>query len=277
MVAILVTALAPFVAAQEDPSDTPLGDLARSFRKKATTSQEVIDNDNLSRVMDEVQSRRASGSSLVYSLSGEAKTFQVSAPDVSCSLSFTANTKALLSSQYAQLELPSTELSKLDGPAVIDGGSIQVSVFNGTDWHVSEVEVALTIVKRATAPQPEAYGELKFVPATAAGNSPQERENSLQKRPDVTVVYRMRAAAPPFEVTVFQAPLNVDIGTDQEWHWAIVQAKGYPPQHSLEQPSPLAQASSTLAPASPPISAVHNDHQDVNPEPLKQDANPNLP
>jgi hypothetical protein len=44
----------------------------------------------------------------------------------------------------------------------------------------------------------------------------------------------MRAAAAPFAVTVFATPLNLEIGADQEWHWAIVQAKGYPPpQHNL--------------------------------------------
>jgi hypothetical protein len=34
---------------------------------------------------------------------------------------------------------------------------------------------------------------------------------------------------------VFAAPLNVEIGRDQEWHWAIVQAKGYPPQQNVAQ------------------------------------------
>src|SRR5437660_5719059 len=88
LAAIVVAALVPFTVGQDDAGDTPLGDLARSFRKQTGASQKVIDNDNLSQVMDEVESRRASGASLMYSLSGEAKTFQVSAPDVSCSLSF---------------------------------------------------------------------------------------------------------------------------------------------------------------------------------------------
>jgi len=55
------------------------------------------------------------------------------------------------------------------------------------------------------------------------------------KRPDTAVLYHMRAAAPPFGVTVFAAPLNVQIGPGQEWHWAIVQAKGYPPQQNVPE------------------------------------------
>ena len=80
--------------------------------------------------MDQVQSRRAASSTLRYSMdgAGEAKNFQVSAPDVTCSLSFSANAKALLSTQYAQFDLPPTDLAKLDGPATIDGDSLQVSV-----------------------------------------------------------------------------------------------------------------------------------------------------
>jgi hypothetical protein len=60
-------------------------------------------------------------------------------------------------------------------------------------------------------------------------------DNRLERRPDTAVLYRMRAAAVPFAVTVFATPLNVEIGPDQEWHWAIVQAKGYPPQQHSEQ------------------------------------------
>ena len=60
----------------------------------------------------------------------------------------------LLSSQYAQMDLPPREMVKLEGPATIEGDALTVSVFNGTDWHVSEVAVALTIVKKS----PQAIG-----------------------------------------------------------------------------------------------------------------------
>jgi hypothetical protein len=51
-----------------------------------------------------------------------------------------------------------------------------------------------------------------------------------EKRPDVTMIYRMRAPSPPSETAVFSAPLKMELAADEEWHWAIVQARGYPPQ-----------------------------------------------
>jgi hypothetical protein len=239
--ALLAALLLPsFITAQEDAGDMPLGDVARSFRKKPS-SQEVIDNDNLLKVMDQVESRRIAGSSLRYSIAGSGRSFQVSAPEVTCSLSFSANAQALLSSQYAQLDLPASQLSKLDGPATIDGDSLQVAVFNGTDWHISEVAVALTLLKKNfVGDEAGNFGAGRLVPAIDQSPVPNPGIHP-EKRSDVTFLYRMRAAAVPSEVTVFQAPLNVEIGSDQEWHWAIVQAKGYPPQRTYNSTSPVSQ------------------------------------
>ena len=261
---IVVGALLPvFLRAQED-GDTPLGDVARTFRKKNPPTQEVIDNDNFSKVMDQVESRHASAASLRYSIDTGGKTFQVSAPDVTCSLAFSANTKALLASQYVQVDLPEGELLKLDGPASIDGDALQVSVFNGTDWHVSELSIALTLLKRSDAHDTvSGYGPAKLIPAVAA-NTVQVPESRSEKRSDVTVIYRMRAAAAPSATTVFRAPLNVEIGPDQEWHWAIVQARGYPPQ------SPAWSIPTTQGPeqsALPPARALPQQPLAVTPEP----------
>ena len=258
MIASLVVALsllAPAVAAAQevDDSDAPLGDVARNLRKQVPGSQqEIIDNDNLSKVMDDVDSHRASRSSLMYSIDGPAKAFQVSAPDVTCSLAFSANVKSLLASSYVQMELPADQLLKLSGPATIHGDSLEVSVFNGTEWHVSEVAVALTVVRRSDFPEAAFRGQhrsdqrghdqagsdglVKVIPAAAIEplEEPGNRSDGRAgKRPDTAVLYHMRAAAPPFGVTTFAAPLNVEIGPDQEWHWAIVQAKGYPPQRDV--------------------------------------------
>src|SRR5580692_6853254 len=143
------------IAAQElDDGDTPLGDVARNLRKQSPPSQqEIIDNDNLSKVMDDVDSHRATRNSLMYSIDGAGKAFQVSAPDVTCSLSFSTSVKSLLASSYVQMELPADQLLKLSGPAAIRGDSLEVSVFNGTQWHVSEVAVALTVVRRTDFPE----------------------------------------------------------------------------------------------------------------------------
>ena len=242
---LLLAALLPIrLAAQgdqnADPNDAPLGDVARTLRKKTPPSQAVIDDDNLSKVMEQAESRHESGSALMFLMASGGNGFHISAPDVTCSLAFTANVKSLLSNQYAQMELPPGEVLKLEGPATIEGDALIVALLNRTDWHVSEVAVALTVVKKnqsreASLSDPEtpiggtASGEAKLLPLVA-GNLPQEDEVRPEKKSDVTVIYRMRAAAPPSATTVFSAPLNMEVAPDEEWHWAIVQARGYPPQ-----------------------------------------------
>src|SRR6266567_2342662 len=187
MVLTLLVALIPAcLVAQNDPNDTPLGDVARTLRKKAPPSQNVIDDDNLSTVMDQAESRHTPGSALKFLMAGEGKGFQVAAPDVTCSLSFTANVKSLLSSQYAQMELPPLEVLKLEGPATIEGDALIVSVYNRTDWHVSEVAIALTVVKKNGARDTalSAVNTLdtgaKF--AVAPGSLPQESEVRPEKK-----------------------------------------------------------------------------------------------
>lgn len=206
--------------AQDDPNETPLGDVARNLRKKNQPAQQpVIDDDNLTKVMDDADSHRGFGSSsLRYLMGGESKGFQVSAPDVTCSLAFTANVKSLLSGQYSQMDMPADDVAKLQGPATIEGDALTVSIFNDTDWHVSELAVALTVVRKKTDQQ----GELGMDSAL--------QEIRPEKKQDVTVIYRMRAAAPPWDRAAFSAPLNMELAPGDEWHWAIVQAKGYPPQ-----------------------------------------------
>jgi hypothetical protein len=263
----LLAALMPIgLAAQDDPNDAPLGDVARTLRKKSPPAQNVIDDDNLSKVMEQAKSRHRTGSALKFLMAGEDKGFHVSAPDVTCSLAFTANVKSLLTSQYAQLELPAEETLKLEGPATIEGDTLIVSVYNRTDWHVSEVAVALTVVKQAVRRDASlsmgetAYGAAILQPAVAAG-APQEDEVRPEKNPDVTVIYRMRAAAPPAEIAVFSARLTREPAAGEEWHWAIVQARGYPPQsyaanvlQSMEQ-TPAQTGTPESAPPTAPASA----------------------
>jgi len=52
---------------------------------------------------------------------------------------------------------------------------------------------------------------------------------SAEKRPDITVLYHLKAAAAPLTTTVFQGTLDTPLSTEQEWHWAIVQARGIAP------------------------------------------------
>lgn len=262
MLPALLAALMPaLLRAQDDPNDLPLGDVARTLRKKAPPSQDVIDDDNLTKVMEQADSRHAPGSALTFLMAGESKGFQVAAPDVTCSLSFSANAKSLLSSAYAQMELPPGEVLKLEGPATIEGDALLVSVHNRTDWHVSEVAVALTVVKKtgmqASLSDGATFNDGATLLPAIAENSPQESEVRPEKKPDVTVIYRMRAAAPPWTTTTFSAPLNLDLEPSEDWHWAIVQARGYPPQsYSGNQPQTGAE---TNGPASTsPLSLPQN-------------------
>jgi len=227
--AVALTLLCPLILrAQETDDDAPLGDVARNLRRHSSSSQDVIDNDNLVQVMDDAASRRPERTSWLYSILHGGKSFEVSAPDVTCSLSFNGKAKSLISSQYVQQDLPASEMLKLEGPAAIEGDSLAISVFNGTEWHLSEVAVAFTIVKKPEPPDMALYfGPAKL--STASSDSTTENTNPDQKQSDVTVLYRMRAAAAPSAVTVFRAPLNLQLAPGEEWHWAIVQAKGYPP------------------------------------------------
>jgi hypothetical protein len=232
---LLVALMPALLSAQDDLNDLPLGDVARTLRKKTPPSQDVIDDDNLPTLMQQAESRHTPGSALTYLMAGAKKGFQIAAPDVTCSLAFSANAKSLLSSAYAQMELPPGEVLKLEGPATIEGDALIVSVNNRTEWHVSEVAVALTVVKK-TGPHQAAFSDgATFTDGPAvlgamAETPPQESEVRPEKKPDVTMIYRMRAAAPPWVTTVFSAPLNLELAPDEEWHWAIVQARGYPPQ-----------------------------------------------
>jgi hypothetical protein len=250
--------------AQED-APVPLGDVARSFRKKkdqpapqpqpAAPAKTIIDNDNLTQVMDEVQSHRLAGSSLLYSFDSSGKTFQVSAPDVTCSLSFNSNTASLLSRPYVPIDLPDDELRKLDGPATLNEDGLQVSVFNGTQWRVEEITVGLTIVRHVNqAARPYATGRLV--------QAAEETVISAQKQPDTTTIHHLRATALPATTAMFKAHLDVHIGPEEEWHWAILQAKGVPPANLMAiPPASTSAAPTSLQPAAttataPPAASV---------------------
>lgn len=238
LAAVLALWMPAALLAQDDPNDIPLGDVARTLRKTTPPVKPVIDDDNLSDVMQQADNHQSFGSSLRYVMGGDSKGFQVAAPDVTCSLAFTANVKSLLSStQYSQMDLPSADLAKLEGPAVVEGDALTVNVFNATTWHVSEIAVAFTVVKKA--------------PGDADAGS-LFQEVRPEKKQDATMIYRMRAAAPPWMRAVFSAPLNFDLAPGDEWHWAIVQARGYPPQGSASATTATGNPQPTVQPTSAP-------------------------
>ncbi|MGC1373115.1 MAG: hypothetical protein WA824_13350 [Candidatus Sulfotelmatobacter sp.] len=226
---IFLTTSTRHAIAQDDPDDVSLGDLARSLRAKSVAIPEtVIDNDNLLQVVDDAESRRDAGLLPVFSLDPGYNSFHVSSPDVTCSLTFTAK-NASLSDQFLWSELPSTELSKLDGPAIIDGDTLQVTIHNGTSWELREVVIGLTIIRiRDTNAAVSSGSNAKSaVPGAAPGSA---YNNLFQKEPDTTVLLRVKGSADPSATAIFRTTLNFALFPDQEWHWAIVKAKGIPPQ-----------------------------------------------
>ena len=252
---------------QYEPGEAPLGDVARSFRKKPVASDAVIDNDNLSKVVEDGETRHAAGASPVFSLDPGGKNFRVSSPDVTCSLSFTAKTSSLLSDPLLLDDLPRTELAKLDGPATLDGDSLQISLHNGTSWLLREVVIGLTIVRRSEPVEAtSSYGQPRIIPAAASGSS-QQVPDSSQKQPDVTMLLHVKGSAAPLTTAIFRTPLNFALFPDQEWHWAIIRAKGVAPQEppeaitagTLAEPSDNAAQSPILnsVPALDPNAAAH--------------------
>lgn len=229
--------------AQSEDQPIPLGDVARSLRKKKdqvqdhaqpTPSRTIIDNDNFSQVLDDAEVHHVTHSNFVYSFDQSGRTFQVSSPDITCSLSFNGNASSLISRPLVQLDLPEAEVRKLEGPATISDNGMQVSIFNGSHWKVEEITVGLTIVRRAD-PAAGYYGSGRLRPAAS------ETTITSMKPPDVTTLLHLKATALPSATTIFKAPLSFTLGPGQEWHWAIVQARGYPPKpenSALGQPLP---------------------------------------
>jgi hypothetical protein len=211
----------PGVAAQSD-DPVSLGDLARSLRKEnEPAAPVVIDNDNLSRVMEEAETHRMDMAPL-FSHKGAGKSLQVSSPDGTCSLSFNAN-EALGAAPDVPEALPQSELMKLEGPAIIDGDALQVSVFNGTDWDLREITVSLTVVSHIE--NTTAYiGSARLLSASQTDDP-----EPAGKPSDQTVLLHMKATAAPLLMTIFREKLNATITPDQEWHWSIIDAKGVPP------------------------------------------------
>jgi hypothetical protein len=268
---ILLLTLSPRVFAQDDPSEAPLGDVARSLRKKPAAPETVIDNDNLSKVVDDAESHHAAGTSMVFSFDPGSKNFRVSSPDVTCSLSFTGKTSSLLADPVELDELPRSELAKLEGPATIDGDSLQVSMHNGTSWDLRELVIGLTIVRRRDPVDASYHGPARILPVAASEGPSQEQfkqEQPGQKQPDVTLLMRVKGSAAPSATAIFRTPLNFSLFPDQEWHWAIVRAKGIPPpdpasdattqieQEALQSPPALPAISPRASPLLSPLTVL---------------------
>ncbi len=255
----------------QSAQDVPLGDVARNNRKAKVTTKPAevsVDNDNFSKLMEDAESRRMSNMALHPSLGfgfGDALAATASLPaaDVNCRLSYTArglkltdifaggpasattNDKAkedkikddkINAQPNGPSDVPAAELAKLEGPAAIVGDSLQLSVYNGSTWNIEEITVGLTLVHRRTAAKVfsgTGAGSASIVQASAVqpGSGPSSSVQIAAKRSDTTVLYHFKGTAAPNSKATFQLPLGVTVGTDQEWHWGIIEAKGTPPKN----------------------------------------------
>jgi hypothetical protein len=210
-------------AQSEDP--VPLGDVARSLHHAEKVAPPVvIDNDNLSQVMAQSESHRSDGSP-VFSFGKADSNFRMSSPDGTCSLSFNAKATALLVAPSVVKELPESELAKLEGPASIKGDTLQVALYNATNWNLKEITVGLTLARRARDNDTAFYGPARLLPAAA-----KENPAPVGKPADRTWLLHLKGTAAPLETAIFREKLAADVSPDQEWHWAILQAKGIPPR-----------------------------------------------
>jgi hypothetical protein len=221
----LLAALAPLGVLAQSGDSVPLGDLARTVRHTEQQAPAVvIDNDNLSQVTAQIENRKAN-SSPVFSFKATENTFRMSLPDGTCSLSFNAKaTSALLAVPSVAKELPQSELAKLEGPASIKGDSLQVALYNATDWNLKEITVGLTFTRGSPDHDAAFYGAARVLPASAKENPP------VGKPPDLTWLLHLKGTAGPLETAIFREKLGANVSPDQEWHWSILQARGIPPR-----------------------------------------------
>ena len=260
--ALLVVPLFALPAAAQDDAPS-LGDLARNLRKNKAQQQPqqspspartVIDNDNLAQVMEDAKKARpVKQDKTVFSIDPASNTLKVSAPDVTCSLSFNARASSLLIKPVLIEALPLTELLKLDGPGSIQDESLELEVFNGTDWDIREITIGLTLERRP-GENAEVAARARVIPA-AQGMAP----IAVERRSDVTLLYHLKAAAKPFSTTAFHENIGITPGPDEDWRWSIVEAKGIRPSQGQSAPDslpdPLFAAPSLLLPNSnqPPL------------------------
>ena len=254
--ALLFPLLCPLAASAQDDAPS-LGDLARNVRKNKSQQPQqptdpahpVIDNDNLAQVMDDAKKARpVKPDKTVFSIDPSSNTLKVSSPDVTCSLSFNARASSLLIKPVLVEDLPLTELLKLDGPGSIQDESLQLEVFNGTDWDIREITIGLTL-ERKPGENAEVAARARVIPA-AEGLAPV----TVERRSDVTLLYHLKAEAKPFSTTAFHENIGITPGADEDWRWSIVEAKGIRPSQAQSAPDflpdPLFATPSSLLPGS---------------------------
>lgn len=251
---LVVVALAVLIwpmAAQAQDDDPSLGDVARNLRKSKAEQQErpqprpepartvvdtVIDNDNLPQVMEEARKAKpVEQNKTVFSLDASGNTLKVSSPDVTCSMSFNARASSLLIKPVLIEDLPLEELLKLDGPGSIQDDSLQLEVFNGSEWSLREITIGLTL-ERKPGENADLAARARVIPA-AEGSAAM----AVERHADVTLLYHLKTEAKPFSKAVFHENIGITPGPDEDWRWSIVEAKGIRPAGARVAPESLSE------------------------------------
>jgi hypothetical protein len=262
--AAMLTLVCAVLRIHAQDGDVPLGDLAREARKTKPTeppssgAEKVIDNDNFAIMMDKAENARLNGKP-VFSIDPSGKTFRMTSPDGTCSLSFDAKATALIATPYVASDLPQDELLKLEGPAAIHDDILEVSLHNRTAWELKEIVVGVTVLQPQSV---TAYRPAKLEPASDPALA--------EKMADLTVLYHLKATAAPDSTTVFRANLGGTLADVKDWHWAIVSARGGPPARPVTLPPQIEMSPMNAVP--PAISnqpqtpglANPNAHTDSN-------------
>jgi hypothetical protein len=241
LVSVCACALLWTSTARAQDDETSLGDVARTLRKnKAQQSPEpahpVIDNENLSQAIEDAAGARpVVENKTVFSIDPKSNTLKMSSPDATCSLSFNARYSSLLIRPVLVEDLPLDELTKIDGPGSIQDDSLQISVFNGTEWELREITIGVTLERKPTQ-NAEWAERARVVPAAEGIGGP-----TLERRSDVTLLYHLKTVTKAFTNADFHENIGITPGPDEDWRWSIVEAKGIRPTGSSSAPESLSE------------------------------------
>jgi hypothetical protein len=251
---------AALMAQDDEPS---LGDVARNLRREKAQQQmeqaqpqdepPLIDNDNLAQAIADAR-RVKSAQKIVFSIDSSGKNFRLTSPDINCSLAFSGRASSLLINPVLIEDLPRAELLKLDGPASIQGDTLQLEVLNETAWELREITVGITL-ERKPGEDAEVAARARVIPAAENAAAV-----TVERRSDMTLLYHLKATAKPFSTTVFRENIGITPSADEDWRWSIVEAKGIRPGQTpvLPETLPGIPPLALPTPVAPPRSAPGN-------------------
>ena len=94
---------------------------------------------------------------------------------------------------------------------------------------MKEITVGLTIVRPRDAVA-ASHEAAKLLPAVAQDLVMQDKDTPpAEKRSDLTVLLHMKGTTASLATTIYREKFDANLDDKQDWHWAIIEAKGIPP------------------------------------------------